>query len=167
MNWNHILIIWNNLNLLHQIWILLSNKYKQIKIFMIFFCMKTQQFDTIRSCLQFTKKIVKWGRVNIRLDQSSKDTAMAWDSLPTPRNCVLNCSGVEFWWAVWILVLIRKVNLSRIGVDEADKLKVRQSRNQIMVFSILPKNEPNSLSLVKKKLRVLSFVLFLRELRTP
>ena len=40
-------------------------------------------------------------------------------------------------------------------------LKVRQSWKKIMVFSILPKNERNSLPWVKKVLRIVSFVLFL------
>ena len=46
-------------------------------------------------------------------------------------------------------------------------VKVSKSQKQIMVSSILPKNEQNSLSWVKKKLRILSFVRFLGELRTP
>ena len=48
-----------------------------------------------------------------------------------------------------------------------NQVKVRYIHKQIMVFSILPKNEQNSLSLVKKKLRIVSFIHFFRELRAP
>ena len=45
--------------------------------------------------------------------------------------------------------------------------KVRKSLKKIMVFARLPKNENNSLSWVKKMLRIVSFVRFLGKLRTP
>ena len=47
------------------------------------------------------------------------------------------------------------------------RLKVRQSWKKIMVSSILPKNEQNSLSSVEKMLRIVSFVRFLEELMRP
>ena len=46
-------------------------------------------------------------------------------------------------------------------------VKVKQSQKQIMVSSILPKNEQNSISCVKKMPRIVGFIRFLEELRRP
>ena len=46
-------------------------------------------------------------------------------------------------------------------------LKVSKSRKQIMASWILPKNEQNSLSWASPVLRIVSFVHFLEESRTP
>ena len=55
---------------------------------------------------------------------------------------------------------------SLLGIFARIDLKVRQSRKPIVVFSLLQKNERNSLSWVKKMLRIMSFVCFLEEFRT-
>jgi hypothetical protein len=48
-----------------------------------------------------------------------------------------------------------------VGTIHDDLLKVKKSQKQFMISSILPKNERNSLSWVKKMLRIVSFVRFL------
>ena len=58
------------------------------------------------------------------------------------------------------------VGRSRWTRSRTTKITIWQSRKRIMVFSILPKNERNSLSWVKKMLRIMSFVCFLEEFRT-
>ena len=53
-------------------------------------------------------------------------------------------------------------------VSKNDKLsKLRQSRKQIIVSSILPKNKRNSLSWVKKMLRISEFRSFFGRIRRP
>ena len=95
--------------------------------------------------------------------------------------CILqNGAGFFFTWQfLWVFPINTKYekwehaceseNFGRryIWFSMRGVIKVSESRKQFMVSSILPKNERNSLSWASSLLRIVSFVRFLGELRTP
>ena len=77
---------------------------------------------------------------------------------PSPKSCQKSSKNLQ-------KIFKNSFKKSSKMYTKIEQLKVRQSRKQIMISSILPKNKRNSLNWVKNMLRIVSFVHFLGELR--
>ena len=100
------------------------------------------------------------GNLKNKENQATKVTKIpkVWDE----RNIEVHSLGL---WQPKIILLVFQIS---VAFSECPKeIKVRQWWKQIVVSSILSKNDQNSLSWVKKILGIVCLVWFLEELRTP